>query len=71
MGKPVTLSARDEALIQRWIEEVYSYADVIDPDHERDWYDMAIGFFLGARYTEAHSDFAYDLANECRVRGVL
>jgi hypothetical protein len=38
----------NEALIKRWKAEVVARAEEVDPDDERDWYDMAVGFFLGA-----------------------
>lgn len=30
----------------RFLVEVYSHADTIDPNDERDWYDLALGFLL-------------------------
>ena len=38
----------NEKLIARWKDEVVGRGEEIDPNDEIDWYDMAVGFFLGA-----------------------
>lgn len=46
---------------QEWIDCVYNNAESVDPNNERDWRDLAFGFFLGKGYDTQE---AYDLICE-------
>ena len=61
--------ALEEDLLERWYAQVYLRAKSTDPDGERDWYDMAIGFFLGAGWGRGVGPrTAERLALECMRR---
>jgi hypothetical protein len=58
----------DEAQAKmRWRQWVYD-VDVIDPDDERDWFDMAYGFMLALEF---QADDAMRLACELLAEGLL
>lgn len=62
----------EEDLIARWHDDVYLRAKSTDPNSERDWYDMAVGFFLGAGFGKGCGPrTAERLATECMRRGYL
>ncbi len=52
-------------LVKKFKEEVYDRAKEIDPENERDWFDMAYGYFLG---NGVDRDTAFDLALESTNR---
>lgn len=49
-------------VINLWKEKVYDKASEIDPDSERDWEDIALGFFLANGFS---SDEAYEIYRKC------
>lgn len=53
---------------EAWIRDVYERAKEIDPEEERDWYDLAIGFFLGCGLT---SKRATELAVQMMQEGKM
>lgn len=58
----------DEAAITDWRTRVYDRCDEIDPDRALDWYDLAVGFFLGKSLT---FEAAQNHASECIERGLV
>lgn len=62
------LGAADEKLLDDFRAEIIDRALEIDPMGERDWFDLAYGYFLGLHKTP---DSAYDLALELQKRNML
>jgi hypothetical protein len=61
---PMTTSAEAQ---KRWDKEIFEKAKEIDPDDERDWFDMAYGFFLALGF---ESETASDMAWQAKGVGV-
>jgi hypothetical protein len=55
----------EDRALEKWEKLVYDRASTVDEQDERDWYDMAYGFFLalGFDVEDAH-------ALACVARGV-
>jgi hypothetical protein len=51
---------REEA-VKQWHEKVVDRPDAVDPDGERDWWDLAYGFFLALGFDV---ETAQDMAGE-------
>lgn len=50
----------------KWNEIVHDRSDEVDPDDERDWFDMALGFFLALGFDV---ETAYELADQAKGVG--
>ena len=57
-----------EFLIDRFTKEVLNRSDEVDFDHQRDWYDLAYGFFLGCTVRAEEATY---ITNECMKRNLL
>lgn len=55
------LTKEDQAIIERWKALLDTDDDELDPDDERDWFDVCYGFILGASPT-MRPPRAYELA---------
>jgi hypothetical protein len=38
----------EQHAVERFRDEICARAEEIDPDEERDWWDLSLGFFLAA-----------------------
>lgn len=57
LNKP--LQTNTSQLIDLWKSEVFDKANEIDPDNERDWYSLCVGWMIGKGYdAETATDFA-------------
>jgi len=66
MNLPKELLDRFKPAISKWYTNVYLRSENIDPGNERDWYDMALGFFLasGIPFESLEYDFLCDMTND-------
>ena len=64
---PAPSKAAQEVQVALWTQRVWDKRSKVDPDDERDWYDVAYGFFLHTFDVET----SHNLANEMIRRGLL
>lgn len=58
----------EENMIEEFDVRIHQQEDEIDPDQERDWFDLAYGFFLGKG---VDAERAFELAWELQSRNLL
>jgi hypothetical protein len=58
----------DELILNEFKEKISDRVSIVDPLCERDWFDVAYGFFLG-KYIEPSR--AYELAVELHKRNMI
>jgi hypothetical protein len=56
-----------EQALKQFHEKIFNNAEEIDPDHDRDWFDLAFGYFLALEFD---IDTALEMADSACTGGV-